>query len=259
MYHRVASVPRGNSLPDYLVPLERFRRQMQGLMSRGYTPWPLRKALACHTAGRPIPPKTFVVTFDDGYECLYRDAWPVLREMRIPATVFLVTSFLDSDRPLRAANGAERNPVRTSCPLQRSLSTPQCNEMHSSGLIELGSHTHTHADFRGRPGVFRTDLEASLDALRGRFDLAAATFAFPFGHCSQELTKQARDAGVLCALTTCDQLVAPCSSPFDWGRFSAEPYDTAATLAAKLDGWYSALQSVWHRGQGRAVNSRVGP
>ncbi len=39
------------------------------------------------------------VTFDDGFETVYRHAWPVLQELRIPATVFLNTAYLDSPEP----------------------------------------------------------------------------------------------------------------------------------------------------------------
>ena len=51
---------------------------------------------------------------------------------------------------------------------------------------------------------------------------------------------------MLCALTTEPQLVRPGDSPFDWGRFAAEEHDTAASLAAKLSGWYEAVRSLGH-------------
>ena len=50
-------------------------------------------------AKQPVPPKTFVVTFDDGYDSVYRNAWPILKELSVPATVFLVTGWLDAERP----------------------------------------------------------------------------------------------------------------------------------------------------------------
>ena len=39
--------------------------------------------------GEPVPPYVVVVTFDDGFESVYEHAWPVLREFRIPATIFV--------------------------------------------------------------------------------------------------------------------------------------------------------------------------
>jgi hypothetical protein len=53
--------------------------------------------------------------------------------------------------------------------------------MAESGLIELGAHTHTHANFKGNPGAFEPDLRKCMALLQDRFGVAEATFAFPFG------------------------------------------------------------------------------
>src|SRR5262249_43117596 len=88
MYHRVTPLPQAVSRPTWNVTPERLRRQLGGLLDRGYRPWPLRKALEESRAGRPLAPMAFVVTFDDGYENVYHYAWPILRELGIPATIF---------------------------------------------------------------------------------------------------------------------------------------------------------------------------
>ncbi|HUG92329.1 MAG TPA: hypothetical protein VML55_15930, partial [Planctomycetaceae bacterium] len=79
-----------------------------------------------------------------------------------------------------------------------------------------------------------------------------ATFAFPYGtkhlgFSGPDLSAAARDAGVLCSLTTEDELVTPGVDPFDWGRFTAEDVAPPVTLAAKLDGWYTAARTLWRR------------
>ncbi|MBN1851695.1 MAG: polysaccharide deacetylase family protein [Pirellulales bacterium] len=247
MYHRVVQPIPSIALPRESVTTRRFRQQMQGLLSWGYRPWPLRKILDYHNAGRSIPPKTFLVTFDDGYECIYHEAWPILRELAVPATVFVTTAYLDTDHPLSSDRWAKENAERSPAIWWRSLSTEQCAKMQASGLIELGSHSHTHADFRTRPEALRADLQTSLGVLRDRFRLRDATFAFPFGHCEAALAKAAQQAGMLCALTVESELVDPRSNPFTWGRFAVESYDTAATLATKLGGWYSLAQNAWYR------------
>src|SRR5262249_14325564 len=98
MYHRVAPLPDGKGVraPTWNVTPSRLREQLSGLLDRGYRPWPLRQALAHSRQGLPLPSTAFVVTFDDGYESVYRHAWPILRALRIPATVFLATAYLDS-------------------------------------------------------------------------------------------------------------------------------------------------------------------
>ena len=123
-------------------------------------------------------------------------------------------------------------------------------EMHAGGLIDLGSHTHTHANFRGRPEAFRRDVAESVAVLRSRFGLDDPMFAFPFGIADADLVEAVRRADVVCALTTQSDLVRPGADPFAWGRFGVDETDTAATLAAKLDGWYSLARGVWLRWRG---------
>ena len=123
--------------------------------------------------------------------------------------------------------------------------------MQDSGLVELGSHSHGHADFRGAPETLRHDLAASLAVLRGQFGIDEPSFAFPFGfgcrgNDGPELAAVAERAGVCCALTTDEQLVRPGDDPMNWGRLAAFENDSAASLAAKLDGWYS-LRGAWRR------------
>ena len=68
--------------------------------------------------------------------------------------------------------------------------------------------------------------------------------AFPYGSphagcASEERAAAARRTGVSCGLTTDCVVVDPRSDPFSWGRFNVFPWDTSATIAAKLAGWYS--------------------
>ena len=111
------------------------------------------------------------------------------------------------------------------------------------GLVDVGSHTHTHADFRGRPDAFEADVRASLAWLDGHFGPGARPFAFPYGrghagHHDDEMMARARRAGVTCALTADGAPVDPRHDPFGWGRFTVYDWDTAATLLARLHGWY---------------------
>jgi peptidoglycan/xylan/chitin deacetylase (PgdA/CDA1 family) len=244
MYHRVTARTAGVAEPTWNVTPDRFRQQLEGLISRGYRAWPLRQALARRLAGEPIPRRTFVVTFDDGYESVYENAWPILTALSIPATVFLVTSYLDAGRPFAFDDWVAAGSAAVPAAAWRPLSTAQCSEMARDGLIELGSHTHTHADSRGRPEEFRRDLARSLEVLADSFGVKLATFAFPFGRFDDDLVAVSRAAGVLCALSAEQKLVAPNSDPFTAGRIYVDGHDTASRLAWKLNGWYTALRGI---------------
>lgn len=247
MYHRVTPRPARGPAPTWNVTPVDFRTQLKGLLVRGYQAWPLRKILDYSRQGQPIPPRSFVVTFDDGYENNYSQAWPILCELGVPATIFVATAYLDGAAPFPFDNWSAAGSPDVPVESWRPLTTEQCAEMLAQGLIDLGSHTHTHANFRGQPEAFVRDVATSLDVLRTRFGLADATFAFPFGIAGPTLIAAARRTGVLCALNSQTRLVQPHSDPFTWGRLVAEETDTGAMLATKLDGWYSLAGSVWRR------------
>jgi peptidoglycan/xylan/chitin deacetylase (PgdA/CDA1 family) len=75
------------------ISLDNFRRQMQWLKANCTPVWPEDVLRAAPGARRGKPP--VVVTFDDGYRDYHDRAYPVLREMDIPAAVFLSTDCMD--------------------------------------------------------------------------------------------------------------------------------------------------------------------
>jgi peptidoglycan/xylan/chitin deacetylase (PgdA/CDA1 family) len=241
MYHRVAERVPGVEPPTCNVTPQRLRRQLAGLLKLGFEAWPLSELLAAHCQSRTIPSNRFAVTFDDGYENNYLEALPILRELKVPATIFLATKYLDTDRPFPFDNWSATGTPRVPVSSWRPLSTAQCHHLLASGLIELGAHTHTHARFLGRSEAFRRDLNVCLDVLHDRFGIECPTFAFPFGDTSPELVAITKQLDVSCCVTTDHRRVQPGDDVYQWGRFDVGEADTAAIVAAKLSGWYSTV------------------
>ena len=249
MYHRIAEPVDGFPPPTWNVPPRRLAEQLAGLLDLGWRPITLRHALDCYQQGQAIPRKTFVVTFDDGYENNLTQALPILELFGVPATIFLATAYLNSDRPFPSDDWTAAGDPGVPRSDWKPLTTEQCHELAASGLIELAAHTHTHADFRGRPDEFLADLCLCRASLRERFGIEQPTFAFPYGtkrdgFAGGSLADAARQASMACSLTTEPQLVRPGDDPFDWGRFAAEEHDTPQTLAAKLGGWHTLLRNM---------------
>lgn len=247
MYHRVTPITAEFGGSPLNVTTQRFREQLTGLLNRGFTPWSLPRLLAAHEAGEKIPARTFAVTFDDCFECVFTDAFPILVELKIPATLFLATSFLDSQSPFPFDDWRHSGEAPT--PMWRPLQTSQCVEMQDSEIIDLGSHTHTHIDFRGQPEKLLADIQQSVDVLKSKFGVEQPLFAFPYGtkrvgFAGPIFTQAAKKAGVACALTTEADTIGPGSDPFDWGRFQVDQEYTAAALAGKLTGWFSYFRSL---------------
>jgi peptidoglycan/xylan/chitin deacetylase (PgdA/CDA1 family) len=243
-YHRVSRRADGAPGPTSNVTPERFREHVAGLLTRGFVICRLSEVLRWRAERMAVPPRTVVLTFDDGFESVYTNAWPVLRQLQVPATVFLATAYLDAAGPFPFDPWGVAYQDRVPAETYRPLRTAQCQEMVADGLIELGAHTDTHQDFRGRPEDFKQDVRASVEVLRTRFGQREVMFAFPYGSCylgfvDQRLREAARQAGVVCGLNMQSMAVDLVGDPLGWGRFGVFPWDTSRTLAAKLNGWYA--------------------
>jgi hypothetical protein len=108
----------------------------------------------------------------------------------------------------------------------------------------MGAHTHSHADFRGKPVALANDLQTNMQHLQRTFGLSNLPFAFPYGtkssgFYSTQLKQVVQAVGLRCALHTEPEMAHVQGDPFDWGRFNVEPEDNAVTLAGKLTGWFS--------------------
>lgn len=79
--------PRRGSGPRGLTQQLRVLRKFANVL-------PLESALADLTAGRPLPPRAVALTFDDGYRDNLTVAGPILRDLELPATCFLVPGLL---------------------------------------------------------------------------------------------------------------------------------------------------------------------
>ena len=243
-YHRISPHVPGLPKPQHNVPPRQLRRQLTGLLRRGFVPWPLERLLEHHESNQRTPPRVFAVTFDDGFETVYTRALPILRELKIPATVFVSTIYLDRYEPFSFDEWGVQHEQLAPAESYRPLTWDQCHEMAESGLFQFGAHTHTHQDFRGRADDFQGDLHTSIEIVRQQFGMQKVPFAFPFGsprrgHAGPELVAAAKRTDVTCGLTTEPITVDVRSDPFTWGRFNAFSWDSPGTLAAKLDGWYS--------------------
>ena len=119
MYHSI-DYEKGNELR---VPKEVFREQMNFLKQKGYTTLTLNELYNFFINNKPVPDKAIVITFDDGYKDNFENAFPVLKELGFNATVFVITSTVDTDK--------------------NYLTSKQLKEMDANG-IDIESHTVNH-------------------------------------------------------------------------------------------------------------------
>ena len=117
-------------------------------LSRKGTALSMDEILAISKKRAPFPPNSFAVTFDDGFENNLTLAAPILRHWRIPATVYLTTSFIESnqmswiDRIERAVEETQAKEIR----LETNLSPHSLQ--HQNGKIEFLKAVRIHAKTR---------------------------------------------------------------------------------------------------------------
>lgn len=91
-YHRFGELRDGVKTSAHA-----FARQLDYLASH-YRVVPLSYLAELMTSGRELPPSVAALTIDDGYLDSYEIAFPILRRYGLPATIFLVTGFVDRER-----------------------------------------------------------------------------------------------------------------------------------------------------------------
>ncbi|NNJ24548.1 hypothetical protein LzC2_06060 [Planctomycetes bacterium LzC2] len=252
MYHRFADPVSGLPEPTWNVPPALLRTQLAGLLSRGYRAVRLEEVLDRIAAGEPADPKSFVVTIDDGYLNNLTQGLPIFEELRVPVTLFVATGYVGTPCPYPFDDWAGKGHPHAPRESWAAMNRGELRRFAESEFVSLGVHTHTHQDFRGRPDLFAADLAESCRVLRSGFGIERPAFAFPYGTRQRgfsggELKAAVARTPVSCALTTEDERIRADSDRFDLGRFTATSADTAATLAAKLDGRFGALKRALHR------------
>lgn len=146
---------------------------MAWLHHKGFQTLSLAEAARLVRAGQPFRERTCVVTFDDGYETVYRDAFPILQEFGYTATVFLITGYCGK----RNSWPGHVSPVGE----QSLLSWTHIEEM-ARHHIEFGSHTVTHPDLAcvTRHEAER-EMRESKQAIQERLGRPVEVFAYPYG------------------------------------------------------------------------------
>jgi len=160
-----------------------FRRGMGRLHDSGYRTLTLLEAVDCLRQRKTFPVRSFVITFDDGYQTVFDKAFPLLQRYGMSATVFLTVG------ERRMPNLSHRLP---SLQGRSMLSWEEIAEMKRCG-IDFGSHTLTHPDLT-RLSLERVAIEIqdSKAIIEDALSTPINCFAYPYGrhdHRSREIVK----------------------------------------------------------------------
>jgi peptidoglycan/xylan/chitin deacetylase (PgdA/CDA1 family) len=239
MYHSVADESRGVLAPFTLSP-DLFYDHMRHLHDEGYRTYSVSAYLEELDGGRPLPPKSVVLTFDDGYADFHEAALPVLAEHGLSATLYVTTGVLDGDTDWLPAHPADRRPA---------LSQTQLEEVAAAG-IECGAHTHTHPQLDVlEVDHAATEIRESKDILEQRLQRSVSTFAYPFGYYDRSVRHTVIEAGFRSACAVGDVVNTVESDRYALPRQTIKAGMTVDDLAGILA--RGASRTAWPRARAK--------
>lgn len=222
-YHEIAA--KGETLNStYTVTPENFEEQIRFLIDNGYHFVSVDDILEYRKNKRPLLDKAVLLTFDDGYQSVYENAFPIIKKYKIPTVVAVVGSWLKSkERVDFDGHMIDRS---------KFLSKEEIKEMISSGLVEIASHTYAlHKGIVGNPQGNKLpavkarewledketyesersyekrvhdDLLQSATFLKNYTEQRPRVIVWPYGYYNKKATKIAEKLGMFIGLTLDD-------------------------------------------------------
>jgi len=155
LFHQVGAGRR-----EIDLPADMFERHVAELIARD-------RVITLDDAVR-LPLGGVVLSFDDGFRDFHQQVLPVLVRHRVPAVLYLATSFV--------ANG------RTASSKERQLLTwSLLEEITATGLVTLGSHTHSHLPLsKASEREAEEEMRRSKGLIEDRLGTACRHFAYPY-------------------------------------------------------------------------------
>ena len=184
MYHYIREVDPAKDFlgADLSVTPEKFNEQLIFLREKGYTTITLDDIMQAWEQGTPLPAKPVILTFDDGYDDFFTNAFPLLQKHSAKATTYVVSNFFDQPH---------------------YLTTSQLLELAASPLITIASHTQNHADLRVlKMSKLQEELNNSKVALEKFISKPVRHFAYPYGRFTNGIAQEVEKAGYKTATTT---------------------------------------------------------
>ena len=226
-YHRFEGASGG----ILSIAPELFEQQMQRLRDNDIHVISMQDFLSWRRNEKSIPPKSAIISIDDGYVSAFEVARPILKKFGYPWTCFIYTKFI--------ASGG------------KSLSWEQLGELRDEG-VEIGCHSISHialSEPKGKsPEVYeawlRDEIIESKKLIERKLAIKCAVFAYPEGKWSRKVLDVIKDAGYAAAFTVYGQRVTHGAHAERIGRFawsSRRPQDME--MALKFEGPLSASET----------------
>jgi peptidoglycan/xylan/chitin deacetylase (PgdA/CDA1 family) len=221
MYHRFRAFPANK----YEVSHYDFRAQLEYIARHGYEVISIDQLVEALQTQDPdlLPPRSVVITVDDGYRCVYDFAWPVLSEYGYPFAVYIYTNYV--------AGGG------------KSMTWGEIRDLASDDLVTIGSHSISHGDLanpRKARGPYdawvRRELAYPKNRLEAETGKPVRTFAWPYGSFNSFTLSAAIQTGYEGILTIMPGANSMESSPYVLHRYGVYWHTPMWLFARILEG-----------------------
>src|SRR5947207_2662087 len=215
-YHRLVDKIR---YPGTEITPAAFEAEMKELKDKGITVISMQDLLAWKRGEKNIPPRSAVITFDDGWKSQYEVGWPILKKYGYPLTLFIYTEGVRGGH----FGGGE------------AMTWEQLAEMRDAG-VDIEAHSETHQDLRKpydkgakkrlSPPEYEqwlhNEIVGSKELLEQRLGIKVDCFAVPYGFYNQHIKDVCKNAGYEAVFTVYGQPLTY-SAPLDsLGRYMIE-------------------------------------
>jgi peptidoglycan/xylan/chitin deacetylase (PgdA/CDA1 family) len=169
MYHRFNE----SKYPSTNIQLDIFKEQLKIIENENIQfidPKNFKENLSQNKKERKI-----LLTIDDGLLSFYQNAWPILKEKKIPFILFVNT------REVNSFN---------------YMNWDQILELHNTDHVEIGNHSHSHEYLVDEsPKIIKNDILESIEIFNEKLGRNSNFFSYPFGEYSLEFKKIIKELG----------------------------------------------------------------
>jgi peptidoglycan/xylan/chitin deacetylase (PgdA/CDA1 family) len=191
MYHKIGAVPAN----AWWVPTSVFERQLRALRNQGYSTVLPGNIVDHRKTGQRLPPKSVMITFDDGYRDSLTKAEPLLQKYGFRAVVYLITDTIaETPEARRQYEGVD------------VLTWPEIKAMQKRGTFVFGGHGHRHQNLAAMDNPYPDIRECYLQ-LRQHGIRQPFSFCYPHGQYNAHTIAAVKRAGFRSAMV-CEDRVA---------------------------------------------------
>ena len=171
LYHHIEDNPTASR---YSVSITDFHSQMKALYDSGYKTIPISLFLDALLKGADLPEKAVVITFDDGHQSVYDNAFPIMQAFGFTGVAYVVANRIND--------------------IPDFLNIATLKEMIAAGW-EVGSHSYTHVDLTVNHQRVSQEIAYSKIDLEKALSIKVQTFAYPFGLMDSYLAQKVSQYG----------------------------------------------------------------